>query len=207
MNKKRLLFSASLGALLAALLPAGQAQAWTCQSRCAWYQPDCLAQLATCSAATETCRTAALSASVQVQLANGPGQPLTPYQKQRLRPFFGDLVDRVLIHYGALLVGEMYVSGERLSWGFAGQTFGHDIYLTNPLYETWEGQLVTLTHELVHAWQYEQDEARGGDFFRGYCRGWVEAGFSYEGNPYEVQATQYTGDVAAVLPQQSVAAP
>ena len=202
MNHKLLLLSAGLGALLVSL-PANEALAWTCESRCRWYQADCIAQVATCSAGTETCRTAALSAAAQVRLANGPGQPLTPYQKAKLRPFFGDLVDRVSVRYGSLLAGEMYLTGQKLSWGYAGQTFGHDIFLTAPLYETWDGQLITLAHELTHAWQYESDHARGGDFFRGYCQGWVEAGFSYEGNVYEQQATQYTNEVAGALSSQA----
>jgi hypothetical protein len=186
---------------LAAVLWAGPARAWTCNARCAWYQPDCLAQVATCAAASEACRTAALGASAEVHLANDPGQALTDYQKHRLRPFFGDLVDRVSVHYEALLAGEMYVTGQKLSWGYVGQTFGHDIFLAAPLDEARDGQLVTLAHELTHSWQYERDEAAGGDFYRGYCRGWVEAGFSYEGNVYEREATWYTGELAPHLTQ------
>ncbi len=201
MKKLLLLLPAMLCALA---LRAAPAEALTCEARCRWYQADCLAQVATCAAATETCRTAAVSASAQVHLANGPGQALTAYQKHRLRPFFGDLVDRVAIHYGALLAGETFVSGERLSWGFSGQTFGRDIFLTAPLNEGWDGQLVTLAHELFHAWQYERDQASGRDFFRGYCRGWAEAGFSYEGNVYEQQAEGFTVQVAPALLQPAV---
>ena len=104
-----------------------------------------------------------VSASAQVHLANGPGQALTPTRRPAA-PLLGDLVDRVAIHYGALLAGETFVSGERLSWGFSGQTFGRDIFLTAPLNEGWDGQLVTLAHELFHAWQYERDQASGRDF-------------------------------------------
>jgi hypothetical protein len=207
MHKNLLFSSAGLCGLLVTM-HAAPAQARACPSACAWYQPDCFAQAATCAAGTETCRTAAVSASVQVALANGPGQPLTPYQKARLYPYFGDLVDRVNVHYGALLAGEMFVGGgERLSWGYSAQAFGHDIYLVAPLDEGWDRQLHTLAHELTHVWQYERDQASGGDFYWSYCRAWVEGGYSYEHNAYEQGARDYTSVVASGLANQTVATP
>jgi hypothetical protein len=202
MSKKLLLLSACAFGLIASVT-AGQALAWTCASRCNWNQPGCILYVNACVAPTETCRAAALTASQQVRLSNGPGQLLTPHQKNRLRPYFGDLVDRVLVHYGALLAGEMPVGNSgMLDWGYSGQTFGHDIYLSDPLDEGSVGQLITLAHELTHTWQYERDQAAGGDFFRGYCRGWVDGGFSYDRNVYEIEAEQYTSTVAASLTAQ-----
>ena len=192
------LFSAGLLALVG--LGAREARAWTCESPCRLSQPGCQLYVATCGAVAESCRAAALAAAEQVRLSNGPAQALTPYQKHILAPFFGDLVDRVRVRYGALLAGETVIAERRLTWGYEGQTFGHDIYLAAPLAETSPGQLRMLAHELTHSLQYERDHQSGRDFFRGYCRGWFEAGLEYAPNRYEQEARANADLVGSTLP-------
>jgi Domain of unknown function (DUF4157) len=192
------LFSAGLLALIG--LGAGEARAWTCESQCRLTQPGCRLYVTACYAVAEPCRGAALAASEQVRVANGPAQALTPYQKDSLRPFFGDLVDRVRVRYGALLAGETVIADRRLSWGYEGQTFGHDIYLVAPLAETAHGQLRMLAHELTHSMQYEREHGIGRDFFRSYCRAWFDSGLEYASNRYEQEARAFADWVASVLP-------
>jgi hypothetical protein len=193
--------SAAGGACLAviAVLWPSEARAWSCGSQCSWYEFDCQAYVAYCGAATGACTAATRAGEQQVALSNGSGVPIPEPQKIQLRPFFGDLVDRASVTASALLAGEVSIAGQTLRWGYSGQTFGHRIYLTAPLDPGSRSQLGILAHELTHVRQFERDAAAGGDFSWRYCRGWVDASYSYEGNPYEQEAFGYEAYVMSQL--------
>lgn len=131
----------------------------------------------------EACRPVMLSAYL-VNAARNPNRaPLPDAMKAQLRPRFGGLVDRVHIHTNATLPDDWPVLNvEDAFMDVGAQTFGTEIFIAPG-----QATLSTIAHELVHA---AQAERVGGTraFYREYCRGFYEAGFSYAGNGYEVEA-------------------
>ena len=118
------------------------------------------------------------------------GFKLTDVQKDYLRPYFGSLVDRVTIHYGALLLTELQYgqSFPKFSFGDTkGQTFGRNIYISES-YANSFGQLNLIAHELVHSQQYEQRGSSLISFGRDYFEGYYSSGLVYEEIPMEQQA-------------------
>lgn len=135
---------------------------------------------------------------------NPISEPLTAQQKGDLRPYFGNLVDEVRIHWGSLMLDEVsletlldaaeapgiirqYVrnllSGESIEWQelfhfSAGQTFGLDIYI-NDAKDDYSCRRATLllAHELVHSRQYQERGSSLRNFGRDYFEGYG-SGFS-----------------------------
>ncbi|NJM13131.1 MAG: DUF4157 domain-containing protein [Synechococcaceae cyanobacterium SM1_2_3] len=91
--------------------------------------------------------------------------PLTTYQKNELRPYFGHLVDEVRIHYGSTMLNQIVEGGCQSSTlcqngavqgavQAGAMTICDDIYIPGPYYdETNPDQLVLLAHEMVHSKQ------------------------------------------------------
>lgn len=119
---------------------------------------------------------------------NPPGRPLPDPVRATLRPFFGDLVDRVRVVWDASLLDQWSFGRHAVrpsDWG--GQTYGDRIYLDQSESPGDPGQLLLLAHELVHSRQAEAAgglESFGAEYFKGYYLG----GMSYEGNALEREA-------------------
>jgi hypothetical protein len=73
--------------------------------------------------------------------------------------------------------------------GSSAQTFGYNIYMSSRHQEPLTRQQVsTLVHELVHTRQYVARHRSLHLFGANYFQGWEAASFSYENNPFEVEA-------------------
>lgn len=121
---------------------------------------------------------------------------LTSTQKSYLHPYFGDLVERVRIHYSALLLNELEAPGSDKKVGLQdtkGQTFGLDIYISDA-YETAFQQLALIGHELVHSRQYEERDSNLVKFGYDYFFEFSNAGLSYEDNVMEQDAYSWQWD-------------
>ncbi len=116
------------------------------------------------------------------------GRSLTSDQKKYLRPYFGDLVDKVTVHYNASLMSDIGVYPFIFRFGDSeAQAFGYNIYLKYE-YRTTFQQVALIAHELVHSAQYERLGTSlvrfGEEYFEAYSR----AGRVYENNAMEVEA-------------------
>ena len=116
------------------------------------------------------------------------GSALTLSQKRYLRPFFGDLVDRVEVVYEVQLIDNWVGANLRLDVGSSNaQVYGNRIYIHQPYTPEDPEQLVLLAHELVHVRQSEDLgglHAFGHEYFREYKR----ADLVYKENVFEREA-------------------
>jgi Domain of unknown function (DUF4157) len=129
--------------------------------------------------------------SAQMTASRNPaGQALTVAQKKALQPFFGTLVDRVQVNYGAKLM-DRWTNGKKEvhvgSVDSAAQTFCDRIYLKEQYKANDRGQISLIAHELAHAAQCER---LGGaqKFGYSYFRSYYEANQKYANNPLEKEA-------------------
>lgn len=134
---------------------------------------------------------------------NGPGKPLAGSVRASLRPYFGDLVERVRVVWDAALIDQWSFGRHAVrpsDWG--GQTYGERIYLAPAEIPGDAGQLPLLAHELVHA---RQTASLGGleGFGYAYFKGYYLAGMSYEGNTFEREALALQERVAAETRRQT----
>lgn len=118
---------------------------------------------------------------------------LTSYQKQKLRPLFGSLVDRVIVSYDCQMLEEWKVGPWTVRFGTpsGGQTFGHRIYIKNPWRRKSLSQLRLLAHELVHSVQYERYGSTYSGFGYQYFKEYYLAGRSYRNNKLEREAYDF----------------
>ncbi len=88
---------------------------------------------------------------------NSKPQSLDEIQKEYLRPHFGDLVDRVMVVYSALLMEDWVAASFQINVGRSNaQVYGHRIYIRD-IYRPGDlQQIVLLAHELYHCKQYEE---------------------------------------------------
>ncbi|TAN99288.1 MAG: DUF4157 domain-containing protein, partial [Phormidium sp. SL48-SHIP] len=116
------------------------------------------------------------------------GSTLTPSQKRYLRPFFGDLVDRVEVIYEVELIDHWVGANLRLDLGSSNaQVYGNRIYVNDTYDPEDPEQLALLAHELVHVRQSEELgglHAFGQEYFREYKR----ADLVYKDNVFEREA-------------------
>lgn len=116
------------------------------------------------------------------------GSSLTPSQKRYLRPFFGDLVDRVRVIYDVELIDHWVGANLRLNLGSSNaQVYGNRIYVNGAYNPEDPEQLALLAHELVHVRQSEELgglHAFGQEYFREYKR----ANLVYKDNVFEREA-------------------
>ena len=120
------------------------------------------------------------------------GEPLSIDHKAALRPYFGELVDRVAIHWGTPPLDEWAADRYSISLedtDTIAQTYGHDIYVRYGKGDKGvEATLADLAHELYHAGQYEKHGTSYSNFGYHYFKGFKKAGMSYASNPMEMEA-------------------
>lgn len=118
---------------------------------------------------------------------------LTQFQKQKLRPLFGSLVDRVSVSYGSQMMEEWNVGPWKVRFGTpsAGQTFGHRIYIKDPFRRKNLRQIRLLAHELVHSKQFERYGRTLSNFGYHYFKQYYLAGRSYRQNKLEREAYDF----------------
>ncbi len=112
-------------------------------------------------------------------------------EKYYLRPWFGDLVDKVMVTWGASLNREIRVGGQTVAVASDAQTFGHNIYFRERRKTGDSMQMISLAHELLHAWQYQQIGESMKKFCRAYMDGYFRAGMDYYKNPLEKVAYDF----------------
>lgn len=117
------------------------------------------------------------------------GFGLTPEQKNYLRPYFGTLVDRVSVHYEAVLLTELYGPSKTIYFnsGTNAMAFGLNIYLSEPFKSTFQ-QIALIGHELVHSRQYETLGSSIPAFGHKYFQKYSEGGAVYDNNIMEIEA-------------------
>lgn len=118
--------------------------------------------------------------------------PLDPKDKRALKLVFGELTEKIRLHWNAQPLNE-WASDE---YGIAmigehaeAQTYGYEIYLKGPR-SAWadEHRLETLIHELTHSLQFSSYNASLIDYGNIYFREYYLAGQSYAMNKLEVEA-------------------
>lgn len=135
---------------------------------------------------------------------NGSSQELDNIQKEYLRPYFGSLVDRVTIAYNATLMEDWLYADFQIDIGQVdaiAQTYCQHIYLEDSYKPRDFGQLIVLSHELVHSRQCQQ---LGGasQFGYHYFKAYKKAGQNYASNLMEVMADKFEKRFAGWLSQQ-----
>jgi Ca2+-binding RTX toxin-like protein len=130
-----------------------------------------------------------------IMAARNPiGVGLTNIQKQYLRPYFDNLVDRVVIHYNAVLLNELggFQGSPKIPLhDTAAQTFGLNIYISAPSTNSFFELHRALAHELFHAQQYEQRGSSLASFGRDFFAGYYSGGLNELSNPIEVEAYDF----------------
>lgn len=129
-------------------------------------------------------------AAVEMLRRNGPGAPLTAYQKAQLRPFYGALVDKVSVAYSCQMMDEIKFAGKEFPMGESSgaQTFGYRIYVDARHKARDPGQITLLAHELMHTKQYVRFGAKLNRFGYRYFKAFYNAGMKYAANPLEKEA-------------------
>ena len=129
-----------------------------------------------------------------------PRFPLSAEQKQWLRPFYGNLVDKVAVTYNARLMDYLgSFVGKALPGESAAQTYGYDIYVAHSYAPGDFDQVMLLGHELQHANQFEQYGRSLSDFGYHYFRSWARNGFKYSRNGMEEEASSRETQVSDQL--------
>lgn len=119
---------------------------------------------------------------------------LTFDEKSILHPLYGDLVDRVTVHFSTPPLDKGHIGNYTFSWSgvYTGaQTFGYHIYFRDSrsiVLNNFEDYALTLGHELMHSRQYEQRGKNISRFGQDYIKAWCEAGREYAANPMEKEA-------------------
>lgn len=148
--------------------------------------------------------TSGYQAAAQWQISNnGHSQGLDDLQKQYLRPYYGDLVDRVSVNYNANLADEWGAFGKTIHVGgveSTAQTYCQRIYFNNPYQRGNRNDLITLGHELTHAKQCEQLGGLG-KFGYHYFVEYKKANLNYNNNKLEQEAYAFENKFASSLPE------
>ncbi|PCC70230.1 hypothetical protein SAMN02745121_03449 [Nannocystis exedens] len=135
--------------------------------------------------------------------ANRPEHTIQRTERAVLRRFFGDLVDRVTVFYGAdpLNYWDFGPYVVELGGTEAGaQNYGYHIYIQAAREDrTPLERLVTLAHELVHAEQYERFGGSLQSFGFYYFQEYKKANLVYRDNAFEEEAYGRVEDSAAFL--------
>ena len=151
---------------------------------------------------------AAAVMAARAQSEGVTGQPLDSELKTLLRPHFGNLVDRVRIFWGVMPLDKIGGGNTQISWGSAGQTFGHNIYIRYDEPGTYsEGMLNLVIHEMVHSAQYEKWSSSLSNFGYHYFKAWWRVGRNYANNPHEREADSVAEQIIAAVYPSSVEVP
>lgn len=138
-----------------------------------------------------------------------PAQPLDTTAQYYLRPWFGDLVDKVRLTWNARLNDHLGFANGILTQGSRAQTYGYQVYIAAS-----QGardpespqQLLLLAHELVHTAQYVRYGENLAHFCHEYMQGWAQSRGVYKQNPLEHEAFDTAFAFAQWLGQQVPAA-
>lgn len=130
------------------------------------------------------------AAAARMHLNNPERYWLTDYQKKKLRPLYGKLVDQVAVSYGAKMMEQWTIAGKtvQLSEPSGGQTFGLRIYLSGAYKARDEEQIKLLAHELMHTQQYVRFGGTLGAFGYYYFKAFYLDGLDYDANRLEKEA-------------------
>lgn len=127
------------------------------------------------------------------------GEPLSAEYKAALRPYFGNTVDNVTVHWATTPLDEWAADNFSISLedtDTEAQTYGHDIYVRFGNGEKGgEYELSTFAHELVHVQQFDKFGQSYSNFGYHYFKGYKKANRSYEGNDMEEEAFRRQGEV------------
>ena len=139
----------------------------------------------------------AVNAAYLANWARSPwAKPMPQALRDRLRPFYGDLVDRVKVSFGARLLNRWKLFGREFRFGmaFSAQTFGNEIFFAHDYKPGDAYQIEVIGHELTHA---QQAERAGGlvPFAAAYCTAYYRANWSYDDNAMEVEAVATEGRI------------
>jgi hypothetical protein len=140
---------------------------------------------------------------------NGSSRGLDETQKQYLRSYFGNLLDRIAVIYNANLVDEWSAGGHKIRVSeveSAAQTYCNRIYVDDPYKPNDIGQLKLLAHELTHSKQCEQLGGAGKFGFH-YFREYKRAGQNYENNKLEREAYAFEEQFERELPKEIATVP
>lgn len=119
---------------------------------------------------------------------NAPAQGLDAMQKQYLRPHFGDLVDRVVVVYSAVLMEDWVAASFKIDVGESNaQVYGDRIYIKESYRPGDLNQIVLLAHELYHCKQY-QELGSLSKFGYHYFLQYKKSNQNYEKNIFEQEA-------------------
>lgn len=159
---------------------------------CSWVHPDaCLSPPGTGDLSAELWgeagRVAYPAAASTMATRNSDRRSLDEFQKQQLRPYFGDLVDRVRVSYNSRMMNEWSALGYEIPLpgeASAAQTYCDRIYIRNDYQARSLAQLTLLAHELVHSQQCDQ---YGGEskFGYHYFKKYKQANQNYANNELE----------------------
>ncbi|MBK4729211.1 DUF4157 domain-containing protein [Oxynema sp. CENA135] len=142
------------------------------------------------------------AAAQVIESNNTRPQPLDETQKQFLRPYFGDLVDRVEVVYDATLMEDWVAASFKINVGQSNaQVYGNKIYIKQPYQPGDLQQIVLLAHELTHCQQYEQLGSLG-KFGYEYFKEYKKANENYRDNKLEQEAFTLEKEFARWLSEQ-----
>ena len=147
-----------------------------------------------------------VSAAKIMQGRSPNGEPLSEKMKAHLRPHYGDLVDRVKLHWGVAPLDAWTASklkNVRIEIGdvdTAGQTFGYDIYLRDGKFEgEYKDRLELVAHEIAHTKQFVKWGESLSNFGYHYFVNFKKANQTYANNSLEIEAETEAGYAMAAF--------
>jgi hypothetical protein len=138
------------------------------------------------------------AAYLTTRLRSPRPEPVAMEDRERLRSFFGDLVDEVRVSWEAQLVDSWKILGIELNFSDTlAMAFGNHIFVRDP-YRGNRGDLILLAHEITHSQQAAERGGFGG-FAADYCREFWRSNFEYFDHAMEVEAFEVEDDFADCL--------
>lgn len=123
-----------------------------------------------------------------------PAESLDSFQKRRLRPHYGDLVDRVRVKYGATTLDNWRAGVYRISTPSDGQTFCNDIYITRRYRPNDFDLLELIAHEMMHSLQCQRFGG-ASNFGYHYFKEYKRANQNYRNNKLEREAYDFVASI------------
>lgn len=129
------------------------------------------------------------------------GKRLSSSYRSALKPYFGNTVDNVVVHWSATPLDEWAADNFSIvleDTDTEAQTYGYDIYVRFGSGENGaEYELSTLCHELVHVQQFEKYDQSYSNFGYHYFKEFKKANQKYEDNAMEIEAFRREAEVSA----------
>lgn len=142
------------------------------------------------------------AAAATMRGRHGNSVPLDNLQKKYLRPHYSQLVDQVVVIYGARMMNEWSVAGYKIPLpGDASdaQTYCDRIYVKDSYRKGDRNQLILLAHELRHSQQC-RELGGAGKFGYHYFKEYKRAGQNYANNALERSAEEKENKIARTIP-------